>query len=76
MGCIRDKKPEGIGIQILNEGKIFIGNFKNGKLNGFGRKIEKNGKQFIGKFFGGVKDNKGYAHKGFYSNWELFNKSI
>lgn len=73
-GCIKNKKPHGIGIQFCHDKSISSGNFKNGKLDGFGKKIFGPGHVFIGKFFNGQMDEKGYFYDQNSSKWYIFNQ--
>ena len=53
------RQPNGIGIQVSNDGDIFEGHWKNGKLNGSGRGIYGKRSYYIGNFKDNRFDGKG-----------------
>ena len=45
-----DEKKEGFGKYLLNDGRIYLGSFKNGKENGYGKMRFEEGDEYKGQW--------------------------
>ena len=58
-GCLKGNCKNGYGTYKLNDGRVYVGNFKNGTADGYGTMTFKNGNKYQGNWKDGDLDGYG-----------------